>query len=381
MRHSAATTVVSLVLMLVGSAVNAAPTAPVVSAAVEFGGCVSDLNCSLNGVCGASGTCVCDRPWTGSACGALEYVTTAATGRSLYPESDPHNTWNGAIIRGPDAVYHLFVPVYPPGQLGGTTTMAHGTAVNITGPYTWGKQPDIHIDPLGEFNGPKSVVYNDSSTGKTVYSLWLGGGVYLSDNLYGEFKRLEGFSYPGANPAPLYHNGAFYYTDSPTMTVYTTPQLVAGAKWTEYGSIGRAGVPSNWICEDAAMFVDARGHFHIINHAYDPHEWEHCSTSVISSHFFSPDGRTWHFLPQAIQPYSHTVDYDDGTSHMFVTMERPSVFFDDQGRLTHIHLAADLDTGDEGCGARVNHSHFGHCPCDNCKYGDKGGTTIIALNA
>jgi hypothetical protein len=49
------------------------------------------------------------------------------------------------------------------------------------------------------------------------------------------------------------------------------------------------------------------------------------------------------------------------------------------GQLTHIHLAADLVTQAEGCADRTNHTHYGHCPCDNCKYEDHGGTTIIAL--
>lgn len=118
------------------------------------------------------------------------------------------------------------------------------------------------------------------------------------------------------------------------------------------------------------MWVDPRGNWHIINHCYDNHEWENCSTSVLSSHFFSQDGKTWHFLNPPVQPYSHTVQYDDGSSHMFVTMERPNVFLDESGQVTHIHLAADLVTGDEGCGndpKRQAHAHFGHVPCDNCK--------------
>lgn len=56
-----------------------------------------------------------------------------------------------------DQVYHLYNPVYPAGSLGGATALRHGTAANITGPYTWGKQPDIAIPLLGEFDGPKSV--------------------------------------------------------------------------------------------------------------------------------------------------------------------------------------------------------------------------------
>lgn len=129
------------------------------------------------------------------------------------------------------------------------------------------------------------------------------------------------------------------------------------------------------------MWVDRRNNWHIINHAYNTYEWRSCGTSLLSSHFFSSDaGKTWHFLPQAIQPYGHTVQYDDGSSHMFVTLERPNVYLDEHGQLTHIHLAADLVTGDEGCGNRTEHAHHGHTPCDNCKFADHGGTTIIALD-
>ena len=108
------------------------------------------------------------------------------------------------------------------------------------------------------------------------------------------------------------------------------------------------------------MWVDKRGNWHIVNHAFNSHEWQNCATSLLSTHFFSSDaGKNWHFLPQAVQPYAHTVQYDDGSAHMFVTMERPNLFFDARGQLTHIHLAADLVGGDEGCGNRTEHAHYG----------------------
>lgn len=78
--------------------------------------------------------------------------------------------------------------------------------------------------------------------------------------------------------------------------------------------------------------------------------------------------------------YSHTVHYDDGTSHTYTTLERPNLHFDSKGQMTHLNVAADLITGDEGCAARTRHSHFGHCPCDNCKWDDHAGTIIIALD-
>jgi hypothetical protein len=40
------------------------------------------------------------------------------------------------------------------------------------------------------------------------------------------------------------------------------------------------------------MWTDKRGNFHIINHAYDNHQWENCGTSVASAHFFSANVRT-----------------------------------------------------------------------------------------
>lgn len=49
-------------------------------------------------------------------------------------------------------------------------------------------------------------------------------------------------------------------------------------------------------------------------------------------------------------------------------------------QLTHINLAADLIVGDEGCASRKRHAHFGHTPCDNCKWDDHAGTTVIALD-
>eukprot|EP00037_Helgoeca_nana_P006188 m.57385 g.57385 ORF g.57385 m.57385 type:complete len:162 (-) comp17086_c0_seq1:137-622(-) len=114
--------------------------------------CTADLNCSLNGVCSTQGVCVCDAPWKGPSCGVLSYKVTPASGRSLYPESDPRNTWNGAIIQDPNGGYHLYNPIYAAGTLGGTTTMLHATADNVTGPYRWGVLPDITIDELGSFN-------------------------------------------------------------------------------------------------------------------------------------------------------------------------------------------------------------------------------------
>jgi hypothetical protein len=128
----------------------------------------------------------------------------------------------------------------------------------------------------------------------------------------------------------------------------------------------------------SGRWVDKRKNWHVIGHAYDNMQFENCGSSTLSSHFFSTDGKSWNYTQVA--PYSHTVQYDDGTSHTYTTLERPNLHFDASGQLTHINLAADLVTGDEGCASRTKHAHFGHTPCDNCKWDDHAGTTIIALD-
>ena len=67
---------------------------------------------------------------------------------------------------------------------------------------------------------PAFVVYNDeSSNGEMVYTLWIGGKVLLAYHPDGPFNVIEGFGYPGGNPAPIYHNGAFYMTNQGTTQV------------------------------------------------------------------------------------------------------------------------------------------------------------------
>ena len=89
--------------------------------------CATALDCSLNGVC-ASGACRCDAPWAGEQCETMAFAaTTPAAGKNLYNSSDPRNTWNGPIVTGPDGVYHIYVPIYKVGSLGGPS--ARGRAL------------------------------------------------------------------------------------------------------------------------------------------------------------------------------------------------------------------------------------------------------------
>ena len=123
----------------------------------------------------------------------------------------------------------------------------------------------------------------------------------------------------------------------------------------------------------------------------DTSEWQHCSNSTLSAHVFSRDGKDWHMLKPDVEPYSHTVHYEDGSVHSYTTLERPNLHFNAAGQLTHINLAADMQTQDAGCAAYPggkNKGGFlqcpsvvkGRCACTNCKYADHAGTIIIELD-
>lgn len=341
------------------------------AAAVAAAPCSSALDCSLNGVCSAS-ACVCDAPWAGAACERLAFATTPAAAKSLAPRADARNTWNGPIVAEADA-FHAYVPVYGKGSLSAPESLLHGVASRIEGPYDWATYPPL----MQGGENPAALVFVDPATGKRVVSVWAGGRVLVADTAAGPFVQIDRFGYVGGNPAPTYHDGAFYMTNQFTLQVFTTPRLAPGGVWAVYANISHEALPANdYHVEDPFLWVDSRNNWHIINHAYSNLEFENCSSSAVSAHFFSVDGRDWRF---SAQPYDHEVAYDDGTSHSYVTLERPNLFFDAAGALTHAHFAADLVTGDEGCAARKDHARNGHCPCDDCKWDDLAGTIVVAL--
>ena len=306
--------------------------------------CSTDFDCSLNGVCTA-GSCACDSPWVGENCTTLQYRVTPASAKNLWTGDAQLNTWNGPILRGSDGRSHLIVPVYEHGSLWNVIYIAHGVSASPTGPYDWTSLPNISHAPT---INPGGLVFPNATTGEPVYSIWIGGDILTAADPGGPFVAT--FKYPGAdggNPAPAFHNGAFFLTDQSTTQVHTTPSLTQ--PWTLFSTIPH---PRGMGCttEDPNLFFDRRGNMHVIGHCYNTAERANCSASHLSAHFFADGaGRAWGY---SAQPYGHTVRFDDGTVHSYCTLERPGLVFDGGGLLTHINLAADLVTGDEGCASR-----------------------------
>jgi hypothetical protein len=341
--------------------------------------CTSDFDCSLNGICDvSSGLCACDKPWIGQFCDKLSYKISPATGKDVWNPTgiDPRNTWNGPILRDPkDGLYHLFDPVYQVGSLLDVTSFAHGVATEVTGPYDFSLP---NVTAVISAN-PAALVFPNETTGEPVYSLWVGGKLLVSSSPSSPFETLDGVTYPGGdnNPAPTYYNGAFYLTNQPTTQVFTSTSITG--PWNVWAEIPQSYLPSGYTVEDPFLFFDKRGNAHIVNHAYSTDQYFNCSSSYVSSHFFSTDGKNWGWSDE---PYSHLVLFDDGTWHAYSTLERPNLHFDVTGQLTHIGFAADLVTSDVGCYNRTGQPGPtpDHTSCVNCKYADHAGTLIVALD-
>ena len=115
--------------------------------------------------------------------------------------------------------------------------------------------------------------------------------------------------------------------------------------------------PGAW--EDPFLWVDRRGHFHVLAHIWAHTLWP---DNPISGHGFSVDGHAWHFA--AAEPYGNAVLRGDGSVQHFATLERPKLVWGDPAdphRPTALLNGASPVWG-------PNASN----PCSGCTNGDGG---------
>ena len=111
-------------------------------------------------------------------------------------------------------------------------------------------------------------------------------------------------------------------------------------------------------------YQDARDNWHVLYHVYTVTDGKQggpgaCANTTVSGHIFSTDGHTWH--ASAESPYSSQIAMRDGQHITVSTRERPNIFFDASGQMTHLFNAVCAATGDS-CAA---HTGTG---CVDCKY-------------
>eukprot|EP00049_Salpingoeca_infusionum_P001842 m.51412 g.51412 ORF g.51412 m.51412 type:complete len:389 (+) comp11238_c0_seq1:22-1188(+) len=320
--------------------------------------CKNATDCLLNGLC-IGGTCVCDVPWTGATCGQLG--TKPAQPGGAYGYNPNVTSWGGNMVLY-KGEYHLFVAE----MVGGcglsywqrNSQVVHATSATVEGPYV---KKDVALLPWA--HNPQ-VVVDTRNTTPTFYLFHIGSGDNTSHTVtcppYPVFNSHvaapppapNGALYHSApdpsgpwtphelpfgcnNPAPLLlSNGTWLVLcNSGGYPMYSAPRIEG--PWQKVASLGNA--PSqDGVWEDPFLFQDKRGNFHAIFHAYNASTpCDACDSALVSGHMFSQDGVAW--SSTTVQPYTHSVEFTDGSSQVFSTRERPKLYFDPAtGVPTHI---------------------------------------------
>ena len=112
---------------------------------------------------------------------------------------------------------------------------AHGTSKAVEGPYDW-TSPNISSTAIN----PAALVYPNASTGAMVYSLWIGGDIFVASDPAGPFTQFARNPLPG-NTATAYWKGALYAMNQANH-IQTATSLEG--PWTAFSTITHpAGMP------------------------------------------------------------------------------------------------------------------------------------------
>ena len=377
---------------------------PGVTSAVLDWPCARDEDCSLNGVCGASGACKCDPQWGGADCGELRLLP-APRGGGL--QSPTLNYWGGNPFFAQGS-YHVFGTEIVKGcQIGDFLTnsqVVHATSATPLGPYsvntTW-LEPFAHtprawpgpnnslllayvgrqfVPPTGQRDcaaeeeaaaggGAKPPTTQQTTVGargearapfqqRNAQCLGLmvaqssSGNVsgpwshrFVYDPSYAEwYGRLDesspdtdngggGSNYMEGginNPSIfLFPNGtslmaARTCTWPEQVVVASAPHWRGPYKSVVDGPVMPNPNPSD---EDPFLWMDIRGHMHMLLH----HQDGDANQLRNGAHAYSRDGVSWTWSPSIA--YTTEVVWEDGESTHFARRERPALLLDPTWRV------------------------------------------------
>lgn len=312
-------------------------------------------------------------------------------------------TWGGGVIFD-GKNYHSFISTMsnhcPLADWGKNSRIDHGVSASITGPYkfkdvavnTWshnaapitlhdGSYAIVHIgDGSGKPDGGKNCTPPDwQMEGNDGEEPWIintdrydsaaGSSIHVSKSLDGPWAPLLNNSLGGCNnPAPWVHtNGTIYIVCGGS---FKRAEHIQGPWVTVTTFSHSGGPPGNY--EDPYLYMDKRGHYHCIYHVYNTHENKtECVDSTVSAHIFSVDGYAWHTSPT--QPYDTQIKLSTGKTITVSTRERPKIFFDKSGQMTHLFNGV--------CSATACPPPLGpKTGCVDCKYKNWDYTLVAPLD-
>ena len=328
--------------------------------------CVTDVDCQLNGACGAASpaVCACNPGWLPPDCGELKLAPMdPAQGYNHLFESDGNisSSWGGRALPGDrDGLFHLFFSyMMNHCTIRNYTTnsaCAHGVGASPLGPFNLTDivmGPECHNampmrGPAGEW-----LVWHIGSGNRKPVQCQAGGdgpeqrppsstfgapggdsgvGVLSAPSPYGPWTRVTGLISNGedgawdsggvTNPAPmLLPNGSVLLAyRGRNATVGERLGIAVADSWRgPYAKLTREPI-TTVNSEDPFLFRDVNHNLHILYHAFDE-----------GGHAFSPAGRPTEWTTAAVHAYNRTIHWVNGTQHTVVRRERPQLLTDVDG--------------------------------------------------
>lgn len=295
-----------------------------------------------------------------------------------------------------EAQYHLFVAEMvldcPLSDWTTNSQCIHATSSSPVGPFVkqdvsigvWCHNPQVvmfnesggaasfalfHIGDSSAFGAGKHVrncTANASSTTPAAAALLPDGDpphirstansstIQLSNSPGGPWQPVSPGPPACNNPAPLLHPNGTWFLVCASIKLYSAPALAG--PWTFVLTLPTGGAPGSQL-EDAFLFLDPRGNWHILFHAFSRggEDALTCANSTVAAHMFSADGLLWKMSPTP--PFGNEVAWSDGSTMRVATRERPKLIFSESGVPTH--LVNGVCGGLSACAPT---------PCVNCKY-------------
>ena len=325
--------------------------------------CASDEHCNLNGLCQASGACACFPGWTGATCGLLN-VLPLQVGASGMNELPGSSSWGGSVVLAPeDNLYHMFFSEIlghcPMAEWGTNSACFHATSASALGPF--GNKSQVigawcHNAIIRQVQDTHGVLYmlwhiGDGREAGRVVQCAAGPPPQPQQQRQRQLPRARGgyqnfFSYsrsvwgpwtdfgenvlpgglPGSwdenvvNMAPFpLPNGTVLlgYRGSNAQHVEKLGVAAAGNWSGPYRSLSRAAPIVNASGEDPALWVDARGHLHILFHAFAT-SGGHAFARALEGPWTLSD----------TPPYNSTITWSNGTTVAYAERERPQLLLD-----------------------------------------------------
>ncbi|KZL63570.1 hypothetical protein CI238_02932 [Colletotrichum incanum] len=321
--------------------------------------CKTDDECSLNGVCSRSSSCICDPGWRSADCSELDlqpverwtgYNHTNATGTDFYKEGAGNSSWGGHIIqdRSDKGLFHLI-----------TSQMSHGCGLAGWRPFSTIIRAESRTGPKGPYNYAQTlfstfhhnptVIWSPADTKFLIY--FIGKDVEVGDVCRSQkwnntisvsaSSDLREWTVPipqvinVTNPAPW----PLWSPDNPTHEI-----LLAVEKNNIYHA-DNYSAPHDLVVEprnterseDPFLWRDKRGHWHIlVHHMIDIAEGR--KGPRVGAHAYAREWEgPWTYNNNTLA-YNTTVEFTDGFKLDYYRRERPKLYFSDDGQMTPLYL-------------------------------------------